>query len=1103
MFRIATIEESLRNATDDNVWRRGQEYYRHGAVRDFAIAADAHYPLVHATAQVRGSDIYRSELSVEVESGEVTDASCSCPYTESNEYCKHIVALGLTLCARMQTLYGESAIFASADAIARALTVGNEHAPASLYTAQTTIPMTHVPFTEQYALVFHVEYERPQVFLFDTTRGTGSETAARLSRESVRLLLTDAAIVLTDAQRAFVTYLSKHDTWSSSFDMHVCCTLARDALIPLYRSTYEKKSRMHIGDTTTSLPVTIHYKRIVQQPDASSPVARPHTQFEIRIDIRNKRTWSTGREGLVYIQKNDIHMFSATAYTCALLKRILAQNFYYAPTHLSGMLTDLEVIHSNEILSDLARCFILKSSVTPEFVLTQHTKATPTLIVDYHASQSRLSIRGGVDYRCQVLDISREWHSTSWYSYPRPRRRTDAKAHPYIVSITDSHIDYATVDTKTEEGVYRALAEHQGFNKRATVLLTNNKKIEEFLATQWESLTQLGWNILYTHDEVRYETGAVDTDMAVDLDATRDWLAFDVTLYCGHDRVRLEDVVAFIERGDECLKTDDGRLIRVTNRAELVRLVRMIEHFSKNTATGTFEGRLYNAPELADVASNNPHYRTQFAQSFDAFMQEVRSGKPIEPVKLPSTHQKLLRPYQKSGVEWMHFLRGHRFGGILADEMGLGKTIQALSHIAIHATDGETSLIVCPKTLIHNWAHEARTRFPELSVAIVEGTAAERKRTILQSKNMPHLLITSYPLVQRDLSVYKALKKPFQYVVLDEAQSIKNPRTKNAHAVKAIPAEYRLALTGTPLENSVEELWSIFDFLMPGFLGAHATFQRQFGKPIMEDGDRDALAHLKSKTSCFMLRRVKHDVLKELPDKIETTMEVELHDDQNVLYQEVLARTKTDLAREVSTRGFKRSHIHILAALTRLRQICNHPSLLEHTGVYTSAKLTQCLDLVRELRAEGRKVLIFSQFTSMLDIIARSFDTEGITYSLLTGKTNNRQTLVDAFNADPSITAFLISLKAGGTGLNLTSADTVIIFDPWWNPAVENQAVDRAHRIGQKKTVNVYRLVTIGTIEEKMLILKEKKATLFDALVQESGDLFKKLTWDDVQDLLR
>jgi SNF2 family DNA or RNA helicase len=528
----------------------------------------------------------------------------------------------------------------------------------------------------------------------------------------------------------------------------------------------------------------------------------------------------------------------------------------------------------------------------------------------------------------------------------------------------------------------------------------------------------------------------------------------------------------------------------------------MLESFHQKE-NQRFEGKVYHAPELDSMIAESKYYNAKVSDSFRDFMGEAQNGKPVEAVVIPADMGAVLRHYQKEGIDWFYFLRKYRFGGILADDMGLGKTLQALLLISMNKEAGKPTLVVCPKTLLFNWQDEALKFFPDMKTVLVEGNPKERGAKIKNAKEYD-LVITSFSALKKDADVYEKMKLRFNYCIIDEAQFIKNHNTQSAKAVKKIDADYRLAMTGTPLENSISEIWSIFDFIMPGFLGSYSAFKSRFESPIMKQSDAEALAALRAKIACFMLRRSKSAVLKELPPKIEQIAHCQLGDHQNILYQEILANTKKEITAVVKTKGFAKSQIHILAALMKLRQVCNHPALLLKDldyEKYESAKLDLFMELLDEIMASGRKVLVFSQFTSMLDILAKEMKEKKIKYNYLSGKTQNRKELVDDFNTDPDKKVFLISLKAGGTGLNLVSADNVIIFDPWWNPSVENQAIDRAHRIGQTNSVNVYKLVTRGTIEEKILKLQEKKKFLFDNLVDESNELFKKLTWDEVREL--
>ncbi|MEI7621841.1 MAG: DEAD/DEAH box helicase, partial [Candidatus Moraniibacteriota bacterium] len=644
--------------------------------------------------------------------------------------------------------------------------------------------------------------------------------------------------------------------------------------------------------------------------------------------------------------------------------------------------------------------------------------------------------------------------------------------------------------------------ENLGFSKTVHCVKKGIKQIEKFQSENWPQLKALGYPLEYVRDNFDFVEENFKVDYDVSFDKGNDWFEFDVACYCGENNITLEDLQKYIKNKEQFLKLADGRILKITNRSELEKFVRMLESFYQREGQ-KFEGKLYHAPELEDVLSSSPYYSGKIAKSFKNFMTEAQTGKPVEKVAIPAKIKKPLRDYQKDGINWFYFLRKYRFGGILADDMGLGKTLQALSLIEMNKVKNKPSIVICPKTLLFNWEDEALKFFPTMKTLVISGAPAERQAQLAKIKKVD-LVITSYPAIKRDQLEYEKLK--FNYCFLDEAQYIKNHKTQNAKAVRKINADYRLALTGTPLENSVSEIWSLFEFLMPGFLGTQHAFAEKFERPIMKNADEKALEALRKKTACFVLRRTKEKVLKELPAKIQQVSHCQLGSEQNILYQEILKNVKNDLAQVVAEKGFAKSQIHILAGLTKLRQVCNHPVLLlkdKNHKKYASAKLELFLQLVSEIVSAGKKVLVFSQFTQMLDILAKELEEQEIAYHYLSGKTNNRKELVQDFNSNEKIPVFLISLKAGGTGLNLTSADNVIIFDPWWNPSVENQAIDRAHRIGQKNSVNVYRLIVKGTIEEKIVALQNKKKSLFDNMIGESNDLFKKLTWSDVKELFQ
>lgn len=480
----------------------------------------------------------------------------------------------------------------------------------------------------------------------------------------------------------------------------------------------------------------------------------------------------------------------------------------------------------------------------------------------------------------------------------------------------------------------------------------------------------------------------------------------------------------------------------------------------------------------------------------------VRGMKSVEDsdFEIPKDLRQVLRGYQKTGYRWLKTLDSYGFGGILADDMGLGKTIQIIALLLDEAEREAhtTSIIVCPASLVYNWENEFHTFAPALKVLTVTGTAGEREE-VLKHTDEEDVLITSYDLLKRDIELYE--RKSFRYQIIDEAQYIKNASTQSAKAVKGIDAENRFALTGTPIENRLSELWSIFDFLMPGFLFTYQRFKKEYELPIVKEQDRSALESLHRLIGPFILRRLKKDVLKELPDKLETVVYSAFDKEQKELYAANAFRLKKEL--EAMEGGTGKETIQILAELTRLRQICCDPHLCYENYGGGSAKLETCIDMVRNAVEGGHKILLFSQFTSMLEIIEKRLKKEGLSYYMLTGATPKEERLhmVNSFK-DDGVPLFLISLKAGGTGLNLTAADVVIHYDPWWNIAAQNQATDRAHRIGQEKQVSVFKLITKGTIEENILKLQESKKNLAEQIITEGMVSISNLAREDLIGLL-
>ncbi len=515
---------------------------------------------------------------------------------------------------------------------------------------------------------------------------------------------------------------------------------------------------------------------------------------------------------------------------------------------------------------------------------------------------------------------------------------------------------------------------------------------------------------------------------------------------------------------------------------------------------------LYQALPIAHLLETQG-IEIEASESFKEFIQKLRNFKELEAMPVPDTFNGTLREYQREGYYWLSFLREYGLAGILADDMGLGKTIQALVLLLSHHKNGKKrapSLVVAPTSVVYNWLSEAEKFSPKLSTALFLGRDRSEllQRLKKRAANLPDVIFTTYGIIRRD---YEQLKEvQFDYLILDEAQNIKNPESVGAVASKSLKALHRVCLSGTPVENRLKELWSLFDFLMPEFLGSYRDFNDNFERPI-EAGIGESGQKLRKIVHPFIMRRLKSQVEKELPPRTDIISQCEMDDEQRALYLDVLDDCRQKVFGEIASRGIGRSQISVLAALLRLRQVCCDPRLLknrdEKEAVPPSAKLASLVEMIAEIVDSGHKILVFSQFVEMLTLIKAELEKNKYDYEYIDGQVPAKERLdrVNRFNDDPNIPIFLISLKAGGTGLNLTGADYVIHYDPWWNPAVENQATDRAHRIGQTRHVFNYKLITRGTVEEKIIALQQKKKELADLVIGDDESISKELTREDLE----
>lgn len=637
--------------------------------------------------------------------------------------------------------------------------------------------------------------------------------------------------------------------------------------------------------------------------------------------------------------------------------------------------------------------------------------------------------------------------------------------------------------------------------KKLLVIVGEEEKIYQLLAEGMEELAKIG--ILYVSDELGgirlRESPAVSVGVSLKenlleltLDSAEMPLSELVEILSAYQRRRR---FHRLKNGDFLSMEEDGLAV-------LARVQEGVGISAKAWETGSVILPKYRALYLDSELRDQNRFHAAKNRNFRALIRNMKTVEDND-FEVPMSLERVLREYQKQGFLWLKTLKTNGFGGILADDMGLGKTLQVIAFLLSEQEEqayaSNFALIVCPASLVYNWKSEIERFAPEIAAVTVTGTAAEREK-IIQGAGTEEILITSYDLLRRDLSCYKECH--FAYEIIDEAQYIKNHTTKAARAVKEIRADFKTALTGTPIENRLSELWSIFDYLMPGFLFPYSRFREELEIPIVAEKDAEAMERLRKMIRPFVLRRLKQDVLKDLPAKMEEAVYAGMEGEQERLYRAHVQRLKLMLEGQ-SEEEFASQKIQILSELTRLRQLCCDPALIYENYQAESAKLMMCMELIQNAIAGGHRILLFSQFTTMLGRIQEQLRQAHILFLSLTGATSKekRTELVREFQ-EGKIPVFCISLKAGGTGLNLTAADIVIHYDPWWNVAVQNQATDRAHRIGQKNPVTVYKLIAKGTIEENILKLQEKKSQLAEQLLGTDGFEGVKFTREEMLELL-
>ena len=621
---------------------------------------------------------------------------------------------------------------------------------------------------------------------------------------------------------------------------------------------------------------------------------------------------------------------------------------------------------------------------------------------------------------------------------------------------------------------------------------TNSQTTYEFIFEGLDYLKQYG--DVYVSEALKRIGKKISYNLRVGVSIEHDLLKFDIS---SHEipKKELQEVLNQYRRKKKFYRLKNGELLYLDS-PDLEELSQFMDDYHidvKDIDDGEFsmnKQRMLAIDEENDFEYVELDREESFIETLDRFKSATQKEYPLS-----RDYENILRDYQKEGYVWLHTLKDYGFNGILADDMGLGKTLQIITLLDSLQTK-RPSLVVCPSSLIYNWEDEVHKFSKKLPVTCITGNIQIRSELIKKIKQ--GLYVTSYDYMRRDFELYQGIE--FEYVILDEAQYIKNQKTKNAQSVKTLKARHKLALTGTPIENSLAELWSIFDFLMPQYLFNYHYFQKQYENDIVKNNDEEKTKQLKKLVTPFILRRNKKEVLKELPDKIEQNIILPFNDEEEKIYVANLAKVNEELQQLYDIEGSDK--MQILKMLTRLRQLCLEPRLVYDNIDQPSSKLKACMELIKTMQENKQKVLLFSSFTSVLNLIAEECQKAGITYYMLTGSTNkeDRRELVSRFQKDDT-TLFLISLKAGGTGLNLTSAEAVIHFDPWWNVSAQNQATDRAYRIGQENNVQVFNLVMKDSVEEKIIELQKRKKELADMFVENNSGGLSQMSKEDILSL--
>lgn len=1043
----------IKDRASAGSWRRGYEYHLKDMVFDTYPEKNFYMGKVKGNFQ----DHYNTDLIFKKNK---VEARCNCPLKE--EWCKHAVAVGLKAIDEhayedwLETKFGMEFDFPDENTTLTESPKGN--------------------------YIFHFNPKRKANFfsILVMSRETGKvvRQIENILRALIEAQKQDPNFELNNSQKIEVAIfqqlltISRQDKKAGWYDIPITKFGPMFSLLSRADEVLDEKTKNRLKFTDEEWKLVLNVN-----------ISQGGT---ILLALEWKRPNS-----------DEVYPFEEVRYFSRHLKWGRYKNVIF-PTNVA-----MQVIPQSLLKSSFTD---LKDSDGGKFIYEELPKLRKVIDVNIDENISKLMLeeRPPLNIVTMGIDYDQSLKATLEFEY-------DGVRVPF--SKTSEKTPYITVKKQGEDFVYwikrNYKHEIEAYNMllacRFVPMQTNNLALEKENAIDFYNyyLKQAGegWKFVEKDDISFFKLMDEPFRMCAKIDFSQESQdSFEIQLYgrVGEEIINFDEVYDTIQSGEKYSRIRSLGFVEFPAQ-NIYAMMRAFNSFDVyRNDENKFTVKTYRAGLISEL--KNLDVELVLSDEFKTFWEQMSTFSTHDGTNLPTHATAEFREYQLKGFGWLWFMYKYGLNGILADDMGLGKTLQALTVLQkAKEVDGSMpTLVICPTTVVFNWESEIQKFAPELTCLKLAGS--DRKNHFKEIPNYD-VVITSYALIRRDIKHFKDIN--FRYIILDESQNIKNAMSQTAQAVKQLQANHKLALSGTPIENKLEELWSVFDFLMPGFLLSVAEFNARYVNPIMERQDKTVEKRLKLQIYPFILRRMKRDVAKDLPDKVENIAYCELTDEQKDFYLQVLDSTKEELFKSIEQNGLEKSRLSIFSALLRLRQICCHPRLYDKENVkhiMSSGKFEKLKSMLEEIISEGHRVLLFSQFVNMLDIVKSWLEREGIEYEYLTGKTKDRQAAVEHFN-NSKIPIFLISLKAGGTGLNLTGADYVIHYDPWWNPAVEDQATDRAYRIGQTKKVFVYRLITKNTVEEKIQKLKTIKRNLVDSVISVDRNIVKSLTMDDIREI--